>query len=487
MKKILLFPTLLFAYFISLSASQFDQWFKDVTMRIDYFHMGDNTEETITLDKIYQEGIWAGNHTHLIDADKNGNFAIKVYDSESSQLIYSKRFNSYFGEYQTTAKAGLGIKRTYSESAIIPWPKKEIRFSITRKNKSLSQERVIFSANINPNDINIINEKPHKKIKIFPIVKSGPPAKCVDLIVIGEGYTAEEENKFMRDLTHFADVFFKQAPYDQFKDKFNFTGLFLPSQESGCDEPTHRSFKNTALNSTFNALGSPRYLLTEDNKSLRDIAAAVPYDALLIMINHKRYGGGGIYNFYLTFTADNDWRDYVFIHEFGHSFAGLADEYYTSSTAYEDFYPNDVEPDEPNITRLMDPKNIKWKAQCDKTPLPTPWNKREYDRLNEEYQKIRQALNLKIARLKKTKASQKKIKAVETEALQKGKYYANKLDMLIRNEPYFGKTGAFEGGGYVSEGIYRPMLDCIMFSKGAKSFCSVCENAIIQKIKTYID
>jgi len=232
-------------------------------------------------------------------------------------------------------------------------------------------------------------------------------------------------------------------------------------------------------------MGSPRYLLTEDNRALHDIASAVSYDVLLIMVNHKRYGGGGIYNFFLTFTADNDWRDYVFIHEFGHLFAGLADEYYSSSTAYEEFYSDETEPAEPNITMLADAANIKWKALIDKTPLPTPWKKKEYDNFNNSYQKIRRELNDKIATLKKNSASQQEIDRAQEKAARTSHIFAQKLDSLMRTEKYFNKTGAFEGAGYVSQGLYRPMLDCIMFSKGLKSFCTVCEQAIIEKIKYY--
>jgi len=137
--------------------------------------------------------------------------------------------------------------------------------------------------------------------------------------------------------------------------------VYKPSEDSGVDEPGANIYRNTVMNCTFNSLGSDRYLLTEDNKAVRDLAAFVPYDALYIMVNHSRYGGGGIYNLYCTFTTGNQYKDFLFIHEFGHSFAGLADEYYTSSTAYNDFYPRGVEPVELNITALTDPQNVKWK------------------------------------------------------------------------------------------------------------------------------
>jgi CHAT domain-containing protein len=233
-------------------------------------------------------------------------------------------------------------------------------------------------------------------------------------------------------------------------------------------------------------MGSERYLLTEDNKSLRDIAAHVPYDALLIMINHKRYGGGGIYNSFLTFTSDNQWKDYVFVHEFGHSFAGLADEYYTSSTAYSEFYPQGIEPTEPNITALLDKKNVKWKSFLSKKiEVPTPWEKADFDSMDVKYQKIRTEVNDKVARLKRDRAPQEEIQAAEAESEELSLVHAKQMDKYLQNSKFFGKVGVFEGAGYSSKGLYRPMIDCIMFTKGEKPFCKVCENAIIQVIKHY--
>ncbi|MEJ2614144.1 MAG: M64 family metallopeptidase [Ignavibacteriaceae bacterium] len=245
-------------------------------------------------------------------------------------------------------------------------------------------------------------------------------------------------------------------------------------------------YKNTVLNSTFNSLGSERYLLTEDNKVMRNMAAHVPYDAIYIMVNHKRYGGGGIYNFFCTFISDNQWSSYIFLHEFGHSFAGLADEYYTSDVAYNDFYPKGIEPVEPNITALLNSPKVKWKNLI--TPgiqIPTPWEKAEYDSVDLKWQAKRRELNNKIAELKKKKAPQEQIKKAEEEYNQKDKMHANWVDSYLSESKYAGKVGAFEGAGYASKGLYRPMLDCIMFSKGAKPFCKVCEEAIIKVINFY--
>ena len=206
----------------------------------------------------------------------------------------------------------------------------------------------------------------------------------------------------------------------------------------------------------------------------------------MIMVNSKRYGGGGIYNFYLTFTTDNQWYEYVFLHEFGHSFTGLADEYYTSSTAYTDFYPRGIEPTEPNITALLNPPHVKWEALI--TPgieIPTPWEKAEFDKMDNAYQKTRTEMNDEVARLKRERAPKTEIEKAEAKSEQLSRENAEAVDKYLRNSKYWGKVGAFEGAGYSSEGLYRSMLDCIMFTKGKKPFCKVCEQAVYNMIMFY--
>jgi len=463
----------------------FDDYFVDKTMRLDYFHTGDAKEEWITVDQIYEQGTWAGSQRNLIDNFDNGRYYAKIYDSSSGQLIFSKGFDSYFGEYKTTNQALKGIKRAYHETILIPYPKKNIRFTLEVRNR----ENILlplFSQEIDPSSVSIIKENLDKKVKIFEIRKNGSPHEKVDIAFIAEGYTSEEEEKVEADLKRFTEIFFNHEPYKTYKDRFNIYGVFKPSEESGCDEPRPGIFKNTALNATFNSLGSERYLLTEDNKSLRDIAAHVPYDTLFIMINHKRYGGGGIYNLYCTFTVDNQWYEYLFLHEFGHSFAGLADEYYTSSVAYNEFYPKGVEPAEPNITAFLDPKSLKWKDSL--TPhieIPTPWEKESFDKMDLVYQKIRREINEKITRMKREKAPQAEVEKVEQESDRLSRDHAKKVDDHFSKSRFRDKVGVFEGAGYSAKGLYRPMLDCLMFTKGKKPFCKVCEQAVVRVIKYY--
>jgi len=492
MKKLNYFSAIVFLFVSNLIFSQdlstFISYFEDATMRIDYFHIGDSESELLTVDHIYKQGMWAGSQSNLIDNFNNGAYYYKIYDKETGNLIFSKGFDSYFKEYQTSAKALEGTKRTFHETAIIPYPKKEIKFALEKRDEE-NKLVEIYSKSINPNDISIIRDKIFdKSIEVTKSLFNGDPHTKLDVVIVAEGYTIDDKEKYLEDLKKFTKVFTETEPYNSKKDKFNIYGLFKPSEESGVDEPRAGIYKNTTLNATFNSMGSERYLLTEDNKTLRDIAAHVPYDAIYIMVNHHRYGGGGIYNWNCTFTTDNQFNEYLFIHEFGHSFAGLADEYYTSSTAYDNFYKPTLEPVEPNITALLDPNDIKWKEFLSEgIELPTPWEKKDFDKTSYTWQEKRREMNNNTAELKKANAPSEKIEDAEKLYAMKDKEQTDKVDEYLQSSKYWGKIGAFEGAGYMANGLYRPMLDCIMFSKGEKPFCKVCESAIIKVINHYTE
>ncbi|MCL4549385.1 MAG: IgA Peptidase M64 [Bacteroidetes bacterium] len=480
--------TFLFVAAMTGQSVQFNDYFTDQTMRIDYFHIGDANSEMVTLDHVYQYGIWAGSLKNLLDDFNNGAYYYKVYDSASGKLIFSKGFDSYFKEYQTSDDAAKGIKHTYQESAIIPYPKNKIKFVLEKRDKQNNLNKV-YSTEIDPSDLYIIKDAvKDNSVKVYKSHYSGDPHTKVDVVILADGYTAKEQKKFEKDLKRYTNIFFSHNPYKNIKDKFNIYGVFKPSQESGIDEPGANIYKSTTLGTTFYSLGSERYVLTEDNKAVHDLAAHVPYDAIYIMCNSARYGGGGIYNFYCTFVSDNQFSPYIFLHEFGHSFGGLADEYYTSDVAYNEFYPRDVEPVEPNITRLLDKDNLKWKNLI--TPgieIPTPWEKENYDEMDYAWQKERRAMNNHIAELKRNKAPQKEIDAAQNEYNTKDKIHSDEVDKYLMSSKYWGKVGAFEGAGYSAKGMYRPMLDCIMFSKGTKPFCKVCEDHLIKVIEHYLN
>jgi hypothetical protein len=353
-----------------------------------------------------------------------------------------------------------------------------------RKNDNSFQQ--LFRTEIDPEKTTLIREAANPGSEVLELFSSGPAQLKVDLAFVAEGYRVEEKEKFHQDALRLMSVFFSQQPYGSLKERFNVRAIFHPSLESGCDEPSYGMFRNTALNSSFNSFGLDRYLLTDDNRALRDIAAVAPYDALIVLVNQRRYGGGGIYNLYAMLTVDNPWSDYMLIHEFGHSFAGLADEYYTSEVAYNDFYTKGVEPIDPNITALLDPKEIKWQKWLSKgIALPTPWDKEKFDRLEKEYQTLRQELGDRLAKLKRENAPEAEIKNLEQEQESASAEQVRKVEQFFHRNRQAGKVGAFEGAGYASQGLYRPMLDCIMFSKGIRLYCVVCREAVRRMIDFY--
>ncbi|MEN8152470.1 MAG: M64 family metallopeptidase [Acidobacteriota bacterium] len=463
----------------------FNEHYTGNTLRIDFFHTWEKTYEAVKLDAVYKEGPWAGNPDSLLDPFGYGRYKIKLFTKDTSQLIYSKGYDSYFGEYKTTNDAAAGKRKTFHETALLPFPKKPVTFVLELMNKKGGTEKLI-SLDLDPSSPDIKEAEKKDDKTILPVHNTGDPSKKVDLVIIAEGYRAEDENKLKRDLEKVKKTFFSQQPYKKEKDKFNINCVFKPSKDSGPDEPRQKIFRDTAISATFNSLGSSRYLLTEDNRSLRNIASMVPYDAIIIMVNSKRYGGGGIYNSFCTFTSDNRQTSYLLLHEFGHSFSGLADEYYSSSVAYNDFYPKGSEPVEANITALLDPENLKWKDYVTEgIKIPTPWGKTEYDEKSKKFRKKRAALNKKIEKMSKNnfpKFAIKKVKAELDELIEKNR---KDTKSFFSDNKLKDSVGAFEGAGYSSEGLYRPMLDCIMFSIGQKPYCRVCEKAVSDMINYY--
>ncbi len=482
---ILIFPLMAFLSGSVLADPVFSHHFRDETLRVDYYHTGDAQEEIISLDQVWRQGIWSGSRIHLIDDLDLGRYYTKVYDVQSGELLYSKGFDSYFGEWKTTAPAAEGIRRTYHESALIPFPLHSIEFALEVRQEDMTLKEV-FRVKIDPQWHLIRRDALDPDVLVMKAAYHGDPHARVDIAILGDGYTAAEEGKFRADVERFADLMLGYEPYRSMADHFNIWGVLKPSQESGCDEPSRGVHRNTALGSTFDSLGSERYLLTEDNRVIRDVAANAPYDLLYIMVNHERYGGGGIYNLFCTFTSDNQWSPFVFLHEFGHSFAGLADEYYSSSTAYNDFYPAGMEPHERNITALLDPANLKWKhLLTDDVALPTPWRKGEYDAMDEEYNRGRARLNGKIKDLMTNGGSTQEIDAAKAEGEAWSKSHQDQVDQWFKSSEFFGEVGAFEGAGYVSQGMYRSEIDCIMFTKGLKKFCAACAAGIREVTARY--
>jgi hypothetical protein len=455
-----------------LAAQQFSQFFLDRTMRVDYHHTGTKGTEIFALDKIYDEGIWSGSKTQLLDNLNYGEYMLRLFDTQSGALVYSRGFSSIFNEWHSTDEALSGVMKTFHETVRIPFPKNKVQLTISRRDKQMIFHEM-FSTVIDPNNSSVVNiQKRSAQFKSVKLIDNGASDKKVDLLILGDGYAKADMQKFRDDAKHYSDVFFGTSPFKERKKDFNVWTIEVESKESGIDKPGKNEWKENALGTMYDTFGSARYVLTEENRTLRDIAGQVPYDAIAILVNDNRYGGGGIYNLYTTcFTVSDikgmEWQmDYVFVHELGHSFAGLGDEYYTSSVSYNDFYQAGVEPWEPNLTAATNLETLKWKALV--TPsasIPTPWRKAEYDSI--------EAVRSKLDRL-----------APDYYTKRKPLYDASQA--IINDPALKGVVGTFEGAGYVSKGIFRPSLDCRMFSLSLVGFDPVCSAAIERVIDSYV-
>ena len=440
---------------------KFDDFFLDKTMRLDYYHSGNSRADHFAMDEVVSDGIWFGSRTRLIDNLSLGLYFFEVADKESRVILYSKGFSSVFGEWQTTgdAKDNWG---TFSESLRFPWPKKPVTVALSRRDSMNRFERVWTieidpsSRQVNPADIIHTN-------RVDIIAENGPADEKADIVILGDGYSRKEMEKFRSDAARLAGYLLETEPFRSRRGDFNIRAIETPAETTGITKPHHKVFKRTPLSVHYSAFDSERYALTHDNKTIRNIASQVPYDLMVIMINERTYGGGGIYNQYLTVSADNKYTRYIITHEMGHHIAALADEYYTSAVSY-DLPAVTVEPWEPNVTAYLDKSNLKWKDLVESTtPLPTPWNKEAFEKEDFAVQKTRDSLR----------------KAMVPEKIMEDLFdkQLSEEDALFASEKYNGKTGLFEGADYDAKGMYRSQTDCIMFTRHM-TFCKVCRAAI---------
>jgi IgA Peptidase M64/Peptidase M64 N-terminus len=472
----------------ALSQVTFDDYFIDKAMRIDFYHVGDAKEEILTIDHICQEGIWPESRTHLIDPFGYGRYAVKVIDIASNRLIYSRGFDSMFGEYKTTTPALNGVKRVFERSVRIPYPKRPVLLVFEMQDKK-HLLHPLFNEAIDPSDYHITKETTAAGDFIYEALKNGDSHEKVDLAFIAEGYLAEDKDKFKSDVDRFASYLFTIEPYKSNKTKFNIYGILRPSPERAMDEPRQGVFRKTVLNASFNAFDLDRYMLIEQDHRLHEIAAQVPYDVIVVLVNSKRYGGGSICLDYCVSTVDHASSRQVFVHELGHSFAGLADEYYTSEVAYNDFYPKGVEPAEPNITALLDRENVKWKDLLSPgISVPTEYGKEKIESLQAERRKNREA-QTKATELAKQKGQpEAQVKKIQEKFREADKTILKQIEDVRKQYASLNdKVGVFEGAGYASKGLYRPMIYCLMISNPKDEFCLVCQRAISRMIDYYAD
>jgi hypothetical protein len=437
------------------------------TMRLDYYHTGDAKQEMFSVDRVVIEPLsWPGDLSKAIDGTNLGKYFFEVRDQKSGRALYSRGFASIYGEWETTDEAKTML-RTFSESLRFPAPDAPVEI-VLKKRDAKNYWRDIWSTSLDPKDIFIDRSTPRAPASLIPIQKMGDPATKVDLLLLGDGYTARETSKFVADARRLVAVLFATSPFKEHKSDFNVWGLCPAAAESGISRPSTGVYRDSLA--TYDAFGSERYVLSFDNRALRKVAQFAPYEFIEILANGRTYGGGGIFNLYSTVAVDNAFANYVFVHEFGHHFAGLADEYYTSAVSYAAATER-IEPWEPNATALLNPGNLKWKdLVASDTPIPTPWNKDEFEKYSREIQRRR-------AEIRKQKLPESVMEALFREELQHEQ-------AMFHKEKYYGRVGAFEGSIYEAKGYYRPEVDCIMFTR-TNHFCAVCRRAIERIVELY--
>jgi hypothetical protein len=451
----------------SAFAAPFEERFLDKTMRVDYFHTGDHGREIVALDRVVSDGPWPGSRTNLIDATNLGKYYFEVVDRSTNQVIYSHGFASVYGEWETTDEAKERA-RTFHESIRFPWPKNPVQVVLKKRDDENAFQQ-LWSTVIDPQS-RFVNKADLTPLgKVWTVFENGPASQKVDLLVIGEGYTAAELPKFHKDVQRMVGKLFDTEPFKSRRSDFNVRAIDLPAGSSGVHRPRTNDDRRTTVGAEYNIFDSERYVLTLDNRALRDVASAAPYDFLEILVNEKQYGGGGIFNDQATAAVDTGFAEYVFVHEFGHHFAGLGDEYYTSDVAYATGVEH-PEPWEPNLT--ADGAHPKWMELVDKgTPLPTPWDKEAFEAHSREYQ-----------------AERRKLRNANVPETEMDKLFRREEEWetkFLGSQTYAGKVGAFEGAGYEAKGLYRPQADCIMFTRDQVGFCRICNRAIQRIIDLY--
>ena len=405
-------------------AQNFEQWYEDGVMRVDLVFTGNAEETSYSFSGIRREPFYSGSQTTLVDPFDYGDHMFQVRDSESGVLIFSQTYCTLFREWQTTSEAE-SLDRAFNHVIRFPWPKTKVLLEIYDRNDAGTFKQS-WSTLLDPQSIFSDPGNP-LMFEAVDLEINGPPEEKVDILFVAEGYRADDMEKFIDDAKRSSEYIFSEEPFKSHRNVFNIRAVKSVSQDSGTDIPGEGIWKNTVVNSSFYTFGIERYMTTPDYKSVCDVAANAHYDQIYILVNTEKYGGGGIYNFYSISAADNMESRAVVIHEFGHAFGGLADEYYNSAVAYNDFFNLEAEPWAPNLTTLVD-FNSKWVDLVQDTLSIPP---------------------------------------TQTEELAE-------------------TVGVYEGGGYVTKGVFRPMIDCRMHTNDAV-FCPVCSRALIQMMSRYTE
>ena len=351
-------------------AQNFDDYFVNKTIRADYIFSGNSEAQAICLDELSSLPQWAGRRHHLSELPLAGNGEIEMKDKASGKIIYRTSFSSLFQEWICEAEAKK-VTRGFENTFLIPFPKNTATVTIRLKDV-YHKETASLTHEIDPKD-RLIHQR-GDEASITPhryLLKSGSEENCIDIAILAEGYTKEETELFYKDAQTACEALFSHEPFKKLKSRFNVVAVFSESKDSGVSIPRQNEWKKTAVSSHFDTFYSDRYLTTRSVKAIHNWLAGIPYEHIIILANTDTYGGGGIYNSYTLTTAHHPMFKPVVVHEFGHSFGGLADEY-AYDAAPSPQYPYSIEPWEQNITTLAD-FDAKWKDMVEPgTPVPTP-------------------------------------------------------------------------------------------------------------------
>lgn len=426
--RLLLFLYFLCAFGMSRAQSRFENDFRDSTLRVDYIFSGNAHSQSIALGDLHKGRGWAGRRVNLDKLPLEGNGQITMRSAEDGRIIYRTSFSSLFQEWQTTEEASM-LHKAFENVFQLPMPRKDANLTITLFD---TRRRVCatLTHRVRVDDILIrpVSSSPTPLHRYLH--RGGSRNECIDIAIVAEGYTTEEQETFFRHAQTAADELLKYAPFSEHRKRINIIGVALDSKESGVSIPHQGIWKETALLSHFDTFYSNRYLTTLHIKRLHDFLSGIPYEHIIILANTDNYGGGGIYNSYTLASARHPAFQPVVVHEFGHSFGGLADEYFYDDQ-HEEFYFPEIEPWEPNITTLAD-FSKKWKDLLPlSTPIPTP------------------------------------------------------SVGLDNNDTRH--IGVYEGGGYRSKGVFRAFQNCRMRTNDVPDFCLVCRRSLDKLIRFHTE
>ena len=436
------------------------------TWRLDFYQTGGPGVEAYSFDRLVVEPLpWPDNPRLHVDSRMIGNYRFEVIDA-SGKVMFSRGYDPAFAEWVTTAESKQ-VQRTFSDSLRFPAVTGKATVLLYKRDGDGDYDEVWRHA-IDPADPFIDRSLPARQ-QLIEIERRGPSPGKVDVLLLGDGYTAAEcRRAFRTQARRAAASLFALEPFKSRRNDFNVWGLCPPSPQSGVASPSRGWFRRTPVGASYDAFGSERYILTFENRAWRDIAAWAPYEYVTILTNGETYGGGGLYNVFSTVAAGNAFGDYLFVHEFAHHFAGLADEYYTSPVAYE---PPEkiVEPWPPNVTAETDSSRLKWRDLLTPgVPIPTPWPKQEFETVSKDFQSRR-------ARIRAEKQPEAEmVRLFREEQVVEMK--------LLGSAEHAGKVGLFQGANYDAQAFYRSEIDCIMFTRNKVPFCRVCQRALDEVI-----